>query len=314
MATLHEWRLGFSKTVRKLYWFNIKTKFECDYGETPDGVSISNVGDWCRMWSRTNKSHFWYNFRTHEKSDTEECPKVTLGEFEKQDGVLVSVNPYGLRRQHPDFDERATRHWRQWNQCRTEDDGDCTEEIDNGPVTKKQKKQEDSSNAMAVGTQEKQQMANRDRVRKCRAKMNDVQIAVAKLENTLRKRLFRQKEKRPRVTYRCELRLPPTDKQMEQTDQTKETKRAKAAEKMRIYRSNLSAEKKDETKKQNTKRKAELRQLERDRETSLERIQRLEQQAYTTRKSLCKTKYGDKKYGDAFLQRATTDYYIYKHG
>ena len=159
---------------------------------------------------------------------------------------------------------------------------------------------------MAEETKENKRIANRNKVRKCRQMMDEVTKAVAKLENTLRKRLFRQKEKNPQIEFRCDDHLLPTEKQLEQRHQKTKEQKASDRERVRTYRSKLSTEKKEEAKKQNTKRKAELRQLKIAQESSLERIQRLEQQAYTKRKSIAK------KNGTSLIS-SSKDYYMRKH-
>ena len=305
------YQLGWSKIEKKLYFVDNETGLRSN--EMPDGIGTTDVGDWLELWSQSNQCHYWFNHRTGKISDTEKCPLPTAATVSgaagrmngtvdlRRDGLQVSDNPYGhgLHRQHPDFDARATRKWRHWK-------NNSTEEIDDGLVTKERKEEKESSNAMAEETKENQRIANRDRVRACRARKNPIRKAVAKLRNTLGKRLLRQNEKRP---YHCDVPVL-TDKQWKQADQVQEQKKAKATEEMRKYRAQLSTEKKDEQRKRNTKRKAELRQLQKERETSLERIQRLEQQAYTTRKSMCKKIYGDKKYGNTFGDMAASDYYM----
>jgi len=298
--------LGWSKTQEKLYWLDKETGLRCD--EIPDGIGSSDVGDWLYCWSRSNGRHYWVNYRTGEKSDTEMCPpKATRASIQGTncpgssehcidiDGLHQGDYPkdHRLHRQHPMFDERATKRWREWNKHHTE-------EINDGPITKKRNEEVESTNGMAEETKENRGIANRDRVRKCRAKKNSGRKAVAKLQNTLGKRLLRQKEKRP-FNY-CDMQL----------DELNEKKKAKASQEMRIYRSKLSAEKKDEMKKQNTKRKAELRKLEKERETSEERTDRLDWQAYTTRKSVVKIMHGNNK--EAIAKYASKDYYVYKNG
>ena len=305
LAVDQEWRLGWNDTLNKLFWFSTITKEECDFGKTPEGYDIHDVGDWCRMKDSGTNRYYWQNFRTDEISDTDECPKVAFGKYALHDGFLVSHNPYGVRRQNPTFDKRATRHFRQSNQH-------CAEEINNGPMIQKPRIEEESSNVMAEETKENQKIANRDRVRKCRANMTDLQKAVAKMENTLRKRLFRQNEKQRRIPFLCDRPLPKS-KPSEQTDEMKEKKKAKAAEEMRTYRSKLSTEKKDEVKKQNKKRKAEIIQLEKEWETSAERIIRLDCLAYNTRKSMCKKRAarGGKTLKEMASQKYYTDTHMY---
>ena len=372
LAVDQEWRLGWNDTLNKLFWFSTITKEECDFGKTPEGYDIHDVGDWCRMKDSGTNRYYWQNFRTDEISDTDECPKVAFGKYALHDGFLVSHNPYGVRRQNPTFDKRATRHFRQSNQH-------CAQEINDGPMTQKPRIEEESSNVMAEETKENRRIANRDKVRKCRERMDEVSTAVAKLENTLRKRLFRQKEKHTKIWFRCDDHLlPTTDKKLdhqtkenqkianrdrvrkcranmtdlqkavakmentlrkrlfrqnekqrripflcdrplpkskpsEQTDEMKEKKKAKAAEEMRTYRSKLSTEKKDEVKKQNKKRKAEIIQLEKEWETSPERIIRLDCLAYNTRKSMCKKRAarGGKTLKEMASQKYYTDTHMY---
>ena len=217
-----EWELNFSLSRKQLYWYNTKTKKLYEHDEIPDGVSISDVGDRCLVRNPIEKTYHWYNFRTNTLEEKYSGPIVTspvktMGWRDYPDGVRFNANPYGRRRQHPAFDERPTRLWRQWNQIRIKDNGDCKEVIDDEPAAKKQKiEEEESTNAMAEETKENRRIANRDKVRKCRERMDEVSTAVAKLENTLRKRLFRQKEKHTKIWFRCDDHLlPTTDKKLD---------------------------------------------------------------------------------------------------